>query len=565
MDSMYLDGRKCYKVSFRPKREGQNTFIGDLWINDTTWAIKRLSMTMAKGANINYISRMSLYQDYVPVTDSVWLCKKDKFIVDFISPKKNSAGLIGRKTTSYKNIIANNPFIDSVFKDKLDIITLAGAINQKDAFWNRERHDSLSHNEKNIYKLVDTIQSLPVYKRYSQALNTLGSGYFPSGKIEFGPWYYLFSKNRIEGYRVGFGLESTNLFSKKVWLSAFGAYGFKDVTYKFDFKGVYVPIKKPRLEFKARYLKDIITYNQLPEELGENNIFGFLMRRVDYPAKLTGNEEFQFSILKEWLLGWSEKVSLVQSQLRPYFDLKSQNNFSGSFATYNNAELILTSRFAYREKFVSGEFLRASIGSDYPIVSLQMHKGVKGWFASKYDYQKVRLQIDDNFNTGIIGSFYYSIIAEKIWNKDPMPIFLLGVMPGNDTYYFDKYAFNNMNRYEFVADEYVSMRLTEYLGGFPFNYVPAMKKLKWRTFLGSKMTWGNMNEKNKAFNGYVNGQTVNPFEIAAKVPYIELGTGIENIFKFLRIDFVWRLNYLEKTKYLYAAPLGIKASLQVAF
>ncbi len=565
VDSMYLDGRKCYKVSFHPKREGQNTFIGDLWINDTTWAVKRLSMTMSKGANINYISRMSLYQDYVPVTDSVWLCKKDKFVVDFISPKKNSPGLIGRKTTSYKNILANNPQIDTVFKDKMDIVTINGATEKQDDYWNQIRHDTLSKNEKNIYKLVDTIQSLPIYKTYSQVLTTLGSGYFPSGKVEFGPWYYLFAKNRIEGYRVGFGLESTNLFSKKVLLSAYGAYGFKDLTYKFDLKGIWVPIKKPRLEFRSRYLKDIITYNQLPEELGENNVFGFLMRRVPYPAKLTGNEEFQFSVLKEWMLGWSEKVSLVQSQLHPYFDLKSQNNFNGPFGTYNNAEVILTSRFAYREKFISGEFLRASIGSDYPIVSVELHKGMKGWLASKYNYQKVRIQIDDNFRTGIIGSFYYSIIAEKVWNKDPMPIFLLGVMPGNDTYYFDKYAFNNMNRYEFVADEYISVRLNEYLGGFPFNYVPAMKKLKWRTFLGGKMVWGNMNQRNKDYNGYIDGQTVNPFEIPAHQPYIELGTGIENIFKVLRIDAVWRLNYLEPTKYLYASPLGIKASLQVEF
>jgi hypothetical protein len=30
-------------------------------------------------------------------------------------------------------------------------------------------------------------------------------------------------------------------------------------------------------------------------------------------------------------------------------------------------------------------------------------------------------------------------------------------------------------------------------------------------------------------------------------PYIELGYGVENIFKFLRVDFVHRVSYLENT------------------
>jgi Family of unknown function (DUF5686)/CarboxypepD_reg-like domain len=565
VDSAFIEGRYCYKITFNPKHEGQNTFIGDMWINDSTWAIKRVSMTIAKGANINYISKMSLYKDYTPVTDSIWLCKKDKFIVDFISPKKNAPGLIGRKTTSYKNIVANNPMIDTVFKDKVDIETSEEVMHRSEDFWNSVRHDSLSKNEKNIYKLIDTIQQVPAFKTYTQLLTTLGSGYWPVGKVEFGQWYNMFTKNHFEGYRVGFGLQTNKRWNTRMRLTAFGAYGFTDKTFKFDLKGIYILQRKPRIEIRSRYFKDVITYNRLPEELGENNIFSAFSRRVPYYAKLTQAEEFHFSILKEWKTGYSEKIEFTQSQLHPLFDMKQQNGFDGNYETYNNAEVALITRFAYKEKFVTGQFLRSSVGSDYPIVTLDLRQGLKGYLASKHNYQRLRLQISDKIKTGLIGSFYFTIVAEKIWNKDPLPMVLLNVAAGNDTYYNDVYAFNNMNRYEFVTDEYISARLYEYLGGFPFNYIPALKKLKWRTFTGGKFLWGNMSEKNKAMNAYSSNNKINPFEIPARVPYIEVGTGIENIFKVFRIDFVWRLNYLDRTKYLYASPLGVKASLEVAF
>lgn len=140
---------------------------------------------------------------------------------------------------------------------------------------------------------------------------------------------------------------------------------------------------------------------------------------------------------------------------------------------------------------------------------------------------------------------------------------MLAVMPGNDTYYYNKYSYNNATRYEFVTDQYVSASLYEYFGGFPLNYIPLIKKLKWRTFVGGKGFWGNMTERNKTINGYNSNSRY--FNIPNKEPYMELSTGIENIFKVFRLDFIWRLNYLDKTIYPYAQPLGIRGSLQVEF
>ena len=56
------------------------------------------------------------------------------------------------------------------------------------------------------------------------------------------------------------------------------------------------------------------------------------------------------------------------------------------------------------------------------------------------------------------GWLKYNIEAGKVWGTLPFP--LMKIMPGNETFYHDDYAFNLMNYYEFIADEYISVSYT---------------------------------------------------------------------------------------------------------
>ena len=59
--------------------------------------------------------------------------------------------------------------------------------------------------------------------------------------------------------------------------------------------------------------------------------------------------------------------------------------------------------------------------------------------------------------------------------------------------------------------------------------------------------WGTLTDKN---NPYISEQNEGLFLFPQgsylmdpSTPYMEAGVGIENIFKFLRLDYVWRLTY----------------------
>ena len=230
-DSLFLDNNWCYHIRFKPKRTQEMSFTGNMWIVDTTWAIKRLEMSIPKDANINFINSANVIQEF-KYSDSTWMLAKDRLVIDF-SPTKKALGFYGRKTTSYRDIKLNKPR-DTKFYELGDKIAVEDDASKKtDEFWQQRRHDTLNAREKKIYKMVDTVQSLPIYKTWYDILYVFMAGYKKFNNFEIGPYTNLISYNAIEGLRLRFGGRTSEMFSKWYELNGYVAYGLKDETWKY--------------------------------------------------------------------------------------------------------------------------------------------------------------------------------------------------------------------------------------------------------------------------------------------------------------------------------------------
>ena len=72
----------------------------------------------------------------------------------------------------------------------------------------------VSKDEKQIYHMVDTLQTMPVYHTWLDVIQLFITGYKVKGNFEYGPYYNMFSYNAIEGNRFRFGGRTSNKFSK---------------------------------------------------------------------------------------------------------------------------------------------------------------------------------------------------------------------------------------------------------------------------------------------------------------------------------------------------------------
>jgi hypothetical protein len=264
-----------------------------------------------------------------------------------------------------------------------------------------------------------------------------------------------------------------------------------------------------------------------------------MVRKRYLPFKFAFVKDARLEYFKEYYSGFSHELSVIRKDFDPYAPLPSntifRNEEGNPVDNIVNTEVGVKLRFAYKEKFLEGDYYRVSLGSKYPIVSLRLGLGIKNLMNSGYEYQKLTLSVSDMLHIPHLGTLRYNFFAGKHWGVLPYP--LLEVHPGNDFYYYSPHAFSMMNRFEFLSDTYAGLMFEHNIGGGLFTYVPLLKKAKFRQFWTLKTAIGQLSKENKALNldkGF-------EFKTLESTPYVELGTGVDNIFQLFRVDFVWRV------------------------
>jgi len=537
VDTQVVNQNRYYHLVFTPRRRGENTFEGDCWVHAGTYAIQKMNLRLGKDANINFLETLSLIQEYRLLDDSTtWFLAKDKFIAD-ISPRgKQRLGFIGRKTTTYKNIMINDSSVaNELNKNKLieEIITLPDAAKKGKEYWANARHEELSKNEKSIIKMIDTLTNAPEFKKVTTTLSFIGTGYLDIGNFQIGPWYNWVSSNAWEGFRIRFDLGTNKKFSKKFYLHTYLAYGFNDEKVKGKGEVFFLPAKHPRTYLYGSYTKDLDFGQYYYGEVTSDNIFTLAVRKSGIPAKFLKVEEKRFEFFHETRAGFSGLVELLQKDFEPLKNIPPKDSFTvESGEPLNTFEVSLRLRFAYLERFLESNFFRTSLGSPYPIPEIRITQGIPGVGKSAYSYTKISGSIRDYIKLPPFGSIEFLLAAGKTFGT--VPYTFLDIAPGNELYYYNKYAFSMMNKYEFVHDKYAGFTFEHNIGNGLFRFIP---KLKFRQFYTIKTLWGGLSDANKALNfksGY-------DFETLDGRTYLELGTGIDNIFKILRLDFIWRV------------------------
>ncbi|CAN5841762.1 DUF5686 and carboxypeptidase-like regulatory domain-containing protein [soil metagenome] len=546
-DTQVLNGVKVFHFTFRPKRPGQNTFQGDAWVISKTYQIEKITLYIGHEANINFIDRLSIFQEFHALNDSVYFLTRDKFFADFRTLGKHSLTLIGRKTTSYQDISINSDSITAVFKDqKIEelVRTDTGVANHSDSAWNLLRHDTLSANEKAIYVTIDKLLDMPKFKRLERTLKFLATGYKDIGNVEIGPWFNWVSSNKWEGTRFRFDLGTNTGFNKQLYLHGYLAYGLKDKKFKGQTEAYWILKRTPKLtRLHVSYINDIDNGISQYGEVSQDNIFSIAIRKPNTTRKFVSAQQINFDAIHEWGKGFSTELFVAHRKFDPLLNLLPKDSFpviNGEALT--SFEVALKLRFAYLEQFFEGDYFRYSLGTKYPIVELMITKGIPNVFKSAYDYTKLTASIKDKMKISPLGTLSYKIYAGQVFGT--LPFAFLEVHPGNDLYYYSKSSFNLMNRFEYLSDKYAGINIEHNIGSGLFRFTPLTRKLKWRQFWNIKTVWGSISNENRLLNDRIidDSTKVHAFRYLNGGNYTEIGTGIDNIFRVFRLDFVWRFN-----------------------
>ncbi len=550
-DSTVVNGKKIYEISFKPKTPQDPTFKGKFWIEDESFALTKVDMQLSAKANVNFLNNFQYSSDYQK-KENRWVPRNESLFADLdIRKDKDSEklGIMGRKTNVYQDFVfVDPPVIKNVQKNA--IIVGKDVMKTDESYWDNVRPLELQKREAGIYKMVDSIKNVPLYKTVAEYIYMFYYGYRDLGKIELGPYYSLFSYNKIEGNRFRLGGRTTMKFDQKWRLNGYGAYGNGDHDFKYGGGVEYFFSKKPRLMVALQGSHDYELLGVSSNAFTRDNFLTSVLSKNPY-TKLNMIDQVKATVDKDWVRGFSNQLTFTASDIKsgpfvPFID--QQGNIVPSLKT---GEIKLNTRYAPKETIMVDGFERSTFGIFNPVINFSLTSAVKGFMGSDYEYFKLDMNFANKIAINPIGYMSYYLQAGKIWGNVPWP--LMKIHEGNESYAFDEFAFNLMNYQEFVSDTYVSLFLEHHFQGFFLNKIPLFKRLKWREVAGVRTLVGNYDQALHNSLLFPKGMTG-----LRSTPYTEFSVGVENIIKFIRVDAVWRYNYNQDRK----IKLGIMFSMQ---
>ena len=560
LDTLNVNGQKCVDLGFVPFNSETFGFTGHLFVTlDSTFFVQKAILNVPKDINLNFVSGMTIEQTFERTLDSTRIITKDDINVNFKLSEK-SKGMYARRLNIYSNHSFDEPDAERalVFKESAPVITLKDAHQQSEDFWTSNRpEEAIKKNPNSVEKLMAKFRSVPIFYITEKVVSVLVSGYIPTNKdplkskFEFGPMNTAISGNAIEGARFRVGGTTTTAFSRNLFFDGYMAYGTKDEKLKYDALVEYSfnDRKEYRKEFplnsiRLEYMYDINQLGQQYMYASKDNMFLAWKRQKDTRATYLRQAELTYYHEHYNGLAYGAVIRNRREYATEYavFDRIGPDGAISPVKSYDMTELELKFRYAKDEKFYQTRNLRYPITFDALIFNFSHVMAKKDLLGSSYDYHRTDIGIQKRFWFSAFGYIDLITKAGKVWNKVPYPLLILP--NANLSYTIQPESYTNMNAMEFISDEYASWDLTYYMNGNLLNRLPLVKKLKWREVFCFRGLWGHLTDKNNPMNGgeglylFPNGSYT-----LGKAPYMEASIGIENIFKFLRLDYVWRLNY----------------------
>jgi len=558
-DTVYVDKDKCFELSFTPNNSQDFGFRGELFVlADSSWQVKKCILNIPKRSDVNFVENLKVIQEFTRLPDGEWSLSVDDMVAEMSFAKFLQKAVVIRTTRLGDYAFDELP--NKLFKGKKEEVKMADAMMQDESFWKQYRQVELTKSESGMDQFIHNMEQIRGFKYAIFGARAVIENFVETGtqktpsKVDIGPINTMLTSNFIDGLRTRISAQTTANLDSNLFLSGYYAHGWNSkknyysgtVTYSFNKKN-YLPREFPKRTISFTSTYDVGTPSDKFINTDKDNVFtSFKIHEID-KMLFYNSQELAFEREEDW--GFKTTVNFKTEESQPTGSLFFQRmGTSTNIHKIRTTELSVNLRLAPGETFINTKQRRMPINLDAPVFEVSHSMGFEGLLGGQYKYNYTEVDLYKRFWMNSWGKIDCYIKGGAEWNKVPFP--LLIVPAANLSYVIEDETFNLINNMEFLNDRFASLDVSWDMNGKIFNRIPLLKKLKWREFIGCKVLWGDLTDKN---NPYL-PQNANDAELFqfpstsyvmnSNKPYVELVLGVHNIFKILHIEYVRRLNYL---------------------
>ncbi len=554
-DTLMVDTTRCIRLDYIPFNARDVGFSGSLYIaDDGSYAVKRSVLRFSKKMNVNLINEFFISSDFVKTAEGIWRPEQQQMAVELALL---SMKFYVQKDRRFSNFSFDNNQDESIH----EAAPLSFATNyekQSESYWSEQRKNSgLKPDKANA--LMEDMSRYKFVKAFFNAGRAFSLGYFSlskdprTAKFEIGTIPSFYSYNSTEGNRIRLTLGSTRFLHPHFYIWGYGAYGTKDKQFKYTGELTWAFNKVQKVKDEYPYNKLVLSYAYDVHTLGQHYS---IMKRDNILMSLKPSQNDQTTYLRNLSLsydrefhgGFSFRVAASSTDERPAQNVRFEKTDShGTVHEIPGIRLTRTSfmlRYGHNEQFTQHGRRRHSLSTNRFSIQLTHNIAHKNILGGEHAFHNTKIGFWQEQRIPPLGRFMLSVEAERFWGE--APYIFLPTPSANNSFAIQRGSYNLINPLEFIHDTQIRFDIDYRMGGWFFNRIPLLKQLKWREVFGFRGFYGQLSpQNNPQYNPKLLLFPQHSYTTRNGVPYLEYNVGIENIFMFLRIDYVQRLNYLE--------------------
>ena len=515
------NGILVYKIKVTPRKKGNATVSGTLYINDSTWVINRLDLDLPKGS-LKFYDKFNINQEFTNIADSLWLATRQAFTYETKEGKKRN--FKGNTVLKYSDYQIDYPFPPKFLGVEV-AVTTQEAYDRDSLYWNLNRPEPLTTKQQQMVLYRDSVEAAHKDPAYLDSLDgaynkiTLGEvfihgmgfrNYQKKRRIYIGSLLELINFEVIGGFRFGPYMNYFKRWENEKFLSVSGSGSFgvrnKDVIGNAFLMYRYNPFKQGDIFLRGgRSFFSINFFDAYLNQLRASNYI--LNDNFGITHRIELFNGFYISNAFDWRNRKSLEGLNTRSIINEVIDEVPPIEFEDYQAFITQTSISYTPK----QRYMREPKRKVILGSTWPTFSFIHRKGWDGPFSSDIDFDYLALSANQDVVLGTLGSSKYNIEVGKFPNSTDLRLVDIKRFRQSDPILYSDplRSFQVLDTALSTTDLFFEAHLIHHFNGALINNIPLIKKTRISLVAGAGAMW--LRENN--FN------------------YAEIFGGVERIFK----------------------------------
>ncbi|GCC51983.1 hypothetical protein SanaruYs_22140 [Chryseotalea sanaruensis] len=501
LDAVLKENEKVvYKIKVIPRKSGDATVNGFLYVNDSTWNINRLEFTIEKGG-LKFYDLFIIKQNYEEISEGWWIPTRQEFTYE---TKASERIFKGKTILAYSNYEKDVAFPERFFGNEVSVIT-KDAYKKDSSYWNQARPEALSADEKKLIALRDSIEAVRSSKRYIDSINA------KFNKVTIGEVLY-----HGVGFRNGNKKSSVNIASLLSLIDfavvggfRLGPYGSYFRRYEND-RTLWIN-GSVNVGFKNKDIQGNVNawWRHDPYHLGD--LGGFVGRSfyTIYPfdaylnqlkiANYILHEHADIFYRRELFNGFYVRSQWGFANRKPIDSLNATSIIDdiyeqGDPLIFNNYQAFIsntTISYTPGQQYMTEPTRKVVLGSKYPTFTFNHKKGWDYIFGSDVDFDYIEFSVQQNLLLGTLGDSRYTFQAGRFVNTKELPDIDIKRFRQADPVLYSEplHSFQLLDTSLTTTNWFLEAHYIHHFNGAMINNIPLIKKTKIRTVAGAGAMW----------------------------------------------------------------------------